>query len=370
MDRAQAGVTETPLLQRLRRLIAEGGPISVADYMAHCLGDPEHGYYMTRDPLGAAGDFITAPEVSQIFGEIVGAWLVHAWRMAGAPAPIRLVELGPGRGTLMADMLRVARLDPAFLAAASLHLVETSPILRAKQAETLAKAPLRATWHGAFAEVPEGPLFLVANEFFDALPVRQFVRADGEWRERVVGLVADGRLRFGIGPNFLPDGPAAPEGSILEISPARNALATEIGRRIAAAGGAAIILDYGQDEKGIGDTFQAVRRHGYTDPLAAPGEADLTAHVDFGALARAAEAEGARCDGSVSQGNFLKSLGLMERAAHLKAGKDAAAAADIDAAVERLSGPDQMGTLFKVMTISWEIMGTPPDERAPSREAV
>ena len=360
----------SPLLERLARLIAEGGPISVADYMAHCLGDPEHGYYMTRDPLGAAGDFTTAPEVSQMFGEIVGAWLVHAWRRAGAPAPIRLVELGPGRGTLMADILRVARLDPDFLATARLHLVETSPVLRAKQAETLAKSPLRPTWHGAFSEVPAGPLFLVTNEFFDALPVRQFVRAGGEWRERVVGLVPDGGLRFGIGPNFLPDGPAAPEGSILEISPARNALAAEIGRRIAADGGAAIILDYGQDQNGIGDTFQAVRRHGYTDPLAAPGEADLTAHVDFAALARAAEAEGAYCHGPIAQGYFLKFLGLVERAAQLKPGKDAAAAADIDAAVERLAGPDQMGTLFKVMTISWEIMGTPPDERTPSRDAV
>jgi len=210
----------------------------------------------------------------------------------------------------------------------------------------------------------------VANEFFDALPIRQFVRADGEGRERMVGLAPDGGLRFGIGPNLLPDGPAAPEGTILEISPARNALAAEIGRRIATAGGAAIILDYGQDENGIGDTFQAVSRHAYADPLAAPGEADLTAHVDFAALKRAAEAEGARCQGAIAQGNFLKSLGLMERAAQLKAGKDATAAAAIDAAVERLAGPEQMGTLFKAMTISWEIMGTPPDELTPTRAPV
>jgi SAM-dependent MidA family methyltransferase len=350
-------VSETPLARKLRRLIEANGPMTVAEFMAHCLGDPEHGYYTTRDPFGTAGDFVTAPEVSQMFGEIVGAWLVHAWRLCGAATPARLVELGPGRGTLMADILRVAGKAPDFRRAISVHLVETSPVLRERQAETLAAHEVG--WHSRFAEVPPGPLLLVANEFFDALPVRQFVRAEGRWRERVIGLDGE-RLAFGLGPGVLEDGPDAPEGAIFEVSPTADALIGEIARRIVTEDGAALIVDYGHGETAIGETLQAVRGHSYADPLDAPGEADLTAHVDFAALARRARAEGAAVHGPITQGEFLLKLGLLERAGRLGAGADEAARASLRAAVERLAGPGEMGTLFKAMAITRPGVTPPP----------
>lgn len=349
----------TPLAVRIRRLIKANGPIGVAEYMALCLTDPEHGYYATRDPFGAAGDFVTAPEVSQMFGEIVGAWLIHAWRLAGAPSPVRLVELGPGRGTLMADILRVARCEPDFLRAASVHLVETSPVLRARQAETLAGAQAEIAWHDGFAQVPDGHLLLVANEFFDALPIRQFVRSEGSWRERVVGLDGD-RLAFGLGPGRLDSGMDAAEGAILEICPAADALIAEIAQRIARNGVAALVIDYGHAKSAPGETLQAVRRHAFADPLDAPGEADLTAHVDFAALARRARGEGAAVHGPIPQGEFLLGLGLLERAGQLGAAADGAARDALAAAVERLAGPEQMGALFKAMAIARPGLTPPP----------
>lgn len=352
----------TTLLDKLRGLIEAGGPMSIAEYMTHCLADPEHGYYATRDPFGAAGDFITAPEVSQMFGEIVGAWLVEAWHLAGAPAPFRLVELGPGRGTLMADVLRVAARAPDFRRAATVHLVETSPALTARQKETLAPFDAEIAWHGAFSEVPGGPLLLVANELFDALPIRQFVRLD-LWRERVVGLDARGRLAFGIGPGLLDDGPAAPAGSILELCPAADALMAAIAARIVAEGGAALVIDYGHTETAPGETLQAVRGHGYSDPLAAPGEADLTAHVDFAALARRAAAEGAAVHGPMPQGELLLALGLLERAGRLGAGKSPAEQAALHEAVERLAGEAEMGTLFKALAVTRPGVTPPPFPR-------
>ncbi|WP_343039166.1 class I SAM-dependent methyltransferase [Propylenella binzhouense] len=349
----------TPLLDRLRRLIAANGPITVADYMAICLGDPDHGYYTTRDPLGAAGDFTTAPEISQMFGEIVGAWLAHAWRLTGAPPGARLVELGPGRGTLAADVLRVLARIPG-LEGIPVDLVETSPVLRKRQAETLAAHAGRVSWHDRLAGVPGAPLLLVANEFFDALPVRQFVRAAGAWRERVVGLDGTGALAFGIGPGQIETAFDAPEGAILEVSPAANAIAEEIGARIARNGGCAIVFDYGHRRTAPGDTLQAVRRHGYSDPLAAPGESDLTAHVDFEALAKAFRAGGAVPHGPIGQGEFLLALGLLERAARLGRGRGTAAQEALRAAVERLAGPDAMGTLFKAMAVTPADVPPPP----------
>ena len=198
----------TPLGEKLTAIIAENGLLSIADYMSHCLADPEHGYYATRDPLGPAGDFTTAPEISQMFGELIGAWLVHAWRAAGAPTPAIVAEAGPGRGTLMADILRAASIDPAFITAISVHLIETSPTLREKQKMTLSSVKPPVTWHERIEDVPDGPLFFVANEFFDALPIRQYIRTGGEWRERVVGLDGDGNLAFGLGPGRL-DRPVA-----------------------------------------------------------------------------------------------------------------------------------------------------------------
>jgi SAM-dependent MidA family methyltransferase len=342
-------VIETPLAGKLRRLIEANGPMSMADYMSHCLTDPEHGYYVTRDPFGPAGDFVTAPEVSQMFGEIVGAWLAHAWQLCGAPSPARLVELGPGRGTLMADIQRVGAAVPGFTSALSVHLVEISPVLRRQQAEMLARHRVR--WHASFAEVPDGPLFLIANEFFDALPIRQYVRVEGVWRERVVGLDGD-RLTFGLGPGQLECGPQAPEGSLFEVSAAADAQVADITARITAQDGAALIIDYGHSETTPGETLQAVKGHRYADPLEAPGEADLTAHVDFAALASRARTEGAAAHGPLTQGEFLLKLGLLERAARLGATADAAARESLRAAVDRLAKPDQMGALFKVLAIT------------------
>ncbi|KAA2242364.1 class I SAM-dependent methyltransferase [Salinarimonas soli] len=322
----------------------------VERYMALCLAHPVHGYYVTRDPLGAAGDFTTAPEISQMFGELVGLWAAGVWSDMGAPATVRLVELGPGRGTLMRDALRAARVLPAFLAAVRVHLVETSPALRARQGEAL--AGVEVAWHERLEEVPEGPAIVVANEFFDALPVRQFVRAGGAWRERLVGLTDDGALAFGLAPE--PERTidrSGPEGAVLEWPAIGLDIARALAARLAAQGGAALAIDYGHLESGFGDTLQALRRHAPADPLADPGEADLTTHVDFAALARAARAGGTAVHGPVTQGAFLRALGIEARAAILKRRATPAQAEAIDAALARLvgTGPEAMGGLFKAI---------------------
>ncbi|MGX1308871.1 NADH dehydrogenase [ubiquinone] 1 alpha subcomplex assembly factor 7 [Amorphus suaedae] len=355
----------TPLAARLTAEIAETGPITVADYMARCLGDPHDGYYTTRIPFGSAGDFVTAPEVSQIFGELIGAWLLAVWDAAGAPAPVRLVELGPGLGTLMADILRVAALRPAFLSAIRVDLVETSPVLRAAQAERLADAPCPLAWHDRVEDVPEGPALVIANEFFDALPIRQFVRTRAGWGERMVGIDADGRLAFGVGPGTLPAAALAafetqPEGTILEVQPVGDAIMTGLASRIARDGGALLAIDYGYAAAGTGDTLQAMRAHAFADPLAEPGAADLTAHVNFAALAAAAKRAGAAIHGPITQGAFLLGLGLVERAQRLAAGKDEAAFRSIEADVGRLAGADQMGELFKVLAVTPPGLLPPP----------
>jgi SAM-dependent MidA family methyltransferase len=333
--------------------------MSVAEYMAHCLGDPDHGYYATRDPFGAAGDFVTAPEVSQMFGEIVGAWLIEAWRLSGAPAPVRLVELGPGRGTLMADILRVAARVPDFSRTASVHLVEMSPVLKQIQTMTLSASGVEASWHASFNDVPAGALLLVANEFFDALPVRQFVLLD-VWRERAIGLDARDRLSFGIGTGTLDRGPDMPQGSIFEVRPAAEALTTEIAARLVADGGAVLVIDYGHAQSAPGETLQAVRGHAFADPLERPGETDLTAHVDFAALAQAAKSAGALAHGPMPQGEFLAALGLVERAGKLGADANEATREALSAAVERLAGQEQMGTLFKVLALTRQGVIPPP----------
>jgi NADH dehydrogenase [ubiquinone] 1 alpha subcomplex assembly factor 7 len=337
--------------------------------MAEALGHPTLGYYRTRDPLGAAGDFTTAPEISQMFGEMIGLWCVELWQAMGGPAPFNLVELGPGRGTLMADALRAARLRPAFAAAARLHLVETSPTLRAAQAARLRDAApdMAPAWHDGLAGVPDGPLLLIANELFDALPVHQFQHTGEGWRERVVALAEDGEtLCFALAPA----GPAiallataqraAPAGAIAEVSPASVALAAEIGRRVAAHGGAALIIDYGPAESAAGDSLQALCRHQPVDPLSMPGEADITAHVDFAALARAAREAGAAAHGPLTQGTFLSRLGIEMRAARLLQGATASQARDIRTSLARLLGPAEMGTLFKVLAIAAPSLPAPP----------
>lgn len=347
-----------PLEHRIKALIRLAGPLTVADYMAICLGDPEHGYYMARDPFGADGDFVTAPEVSQMFGELIGLWAVDTWDRLSRPAPFHLVELGPGRGTLMADALRAARLVPDFLAAARLHLVETSPRLRDRQGKTLTGGPLTPTWHDTVAALPAGPAIVLANEFFDALPIRQYVKTGGIWRERVVGLDGNENLAFGIGAGVLdasavpPDARGAPDGAVLETGAIAGAVMTTLAERIVAEGGALLAIDYGYGRAAPGDSFQAVHRHSYADPLADPGDVDLTAHVNFEALARAAEASGAKPHSLMDQGRFLMRLGLAERAGSLGATADEATRDRLTAEVTRLVHPDEMGTLFKVLAVT------------------
>ncbi|MBS0517498.1 MAG: SAM-dependent methyltransferase [Proteobacteria bacterium] len=334
--------------------------------MAEALGHPTLGYYRRTMPLGTAGDFTTAPEVSQMFGELVGAWLAERWQAMGRPAPVRLVELGPGRGALMADALRATRGVPGFHAALDLHLVDINEPLRAAQQAAL--AAYRPSWHERLDTVPAGPTLLVANEFFDALPVRQFERTKHGWNERMVGLAPDGEtLVFALAPgpspfaHLLPattrDADPAP-GTVAEVSPAVIAVAAQIGARVVKEGGWALIVDYGRDRSGPGPTLQAVRRHRGVDPLDRPGETDLTAHVDFALLAQAARDAGARVFGPVGQGDFLRRLGIEHRAAILRKRATDAQKADIDAALARLIAPDQMGTLFRVLAVG--------DDRCPA----
>jgi NADH dehydrogenase [ubiquinone] 1 alpha subcomplex assembly factor 7 len=310
-----------PPEERLRARIAAEGPVSVADYMAEANAH----YYATRDPFGADGDFITAPEISQMFGELIGVWLGDLWQRAGRPEAARYVELGPGRGTLAADALRAMR--GAGLAP-PVELVETSLVLRAAQAEQLS-----ARWHDDLSTLPaSGPLLAVANEFFDALPVRQFEGG----RELRIG-IEDGR--------FARDGAAETEECPLALS-----IVADLARRLTRQGGAALVLDYGHGRPGKGDTLQAVSSHAFADPFEAPGSRDLTAHVDFHALAAAARTEGARVFGPVGQGAWLNAMGIKLRAASLaKAAPERAA--DIAAARERLTGPGEMGRLFKAMAL-------------------
>ena len=348
------------LVESLKKTIRLQGPITVAQYMATALGDPHRGYYggaQGRDPLGAAGDFITAPEISQMFGELIGLWCADRWHDMGAPARVLLVELGPGRGTLMADALRAAGAVPAFANALEIHLVETSPTLRAAQQNRLADQDVH--WHDTFSDVPDGPTLVVANEFFDALPIHQFVATPAGWRERLVGLANDGasdlEFRYAPGPtpsvallNALEVHPAA--GAVAETCPAALSLGHAIAARVASQTGAALIIDYG-DNGARGDSLQAVYRHQPCDALAHPGDCDLTAHVDFAAMSRIATQAGATTYGPVGQGAFLQALGIDARAATLTRGKGGDQARAIDAARERLTAPDQMGALFKALAI-------------------
>ncbi|WP_173931970.1 class I SAM-dependent methyltransferase [Chelativorans sp. Marseille-P2723] len=352
--------------QKISRLIEVTGPMSVADYMAHCLFDPEYGYYTTREPFGAAGDFITAPEVSQMFGELVGIWLYAAWQAAGAPQDAVFCEIGPGRGTLMKDMLRtLARVAPAFLKSHRFTLVEASPRLKAVQRRVLTDTPVPLHWYDRIEELPTGPLFIVGNELFDAVPIRQYVKTGTGWRERVVAFDADGGLAFMAGAGALdpallpPEAARAADGTIFEISPAREAIMDVIAARLAKDGGAGLFIDYGYEGPALGDTLQAVRRHAYEDTLASPGEADLTAHVDFTALAKVARSHGL-ASRLMLQRDFLLGLGLLERAGRLGAGKSMEEQERIRSEVERLADPEQMGVLFKVLAVMLPEMSVPP----------
>jgi SAM-dependent MidA family methyltransferase len=348
----------SPLAAEVRRLIEQRGPMPLTRYMSLCLTHPEHGYYMSRDPFGVSGDFTTAPEISQMFGELIGLWVASVWQSMGSPETVNFIELGPGRGTLMADALRAAKVVPAFDEAITVHLVETSPVLRDIQRLKLAQFEKLVTWHESVEDLPDEPAIIVANEFFDALPVNQAVRQADGWYERTVALNDDGELVFGMAPeplaNFELTLPAAvryaPLGAVFEWRSHRTAY--EVARRIA-RGGAALIIDYGHMQSDVGSTFQALRNHRHDDPLGAPGSADLTAHVDFEALAHAAASMGARVHGPVEQRVFLKSIGIDKRALGLKA-RSPERSAEIDSALARLTaeGETGMGEMFKVLALS------------------
>lgn len=352
----------TPLGRLLARRIAAEGPLPVAAVMAEALAHEVHGYYQVREPFGAAGDFITAPEISQMFGELLGLWLGAVWQSMGSPARVILGELGPGRGTLMADARRALARVPGFPLDAPVHLVETSARLRALQIETV-KAPV--IHHDGIESLPaDAPLLLLANEFFDALPIRQAVFGNGAFHERMVGLDRDDQLIFGLAPEplapqLLPPHEAPADGAVLEWSPASIAIAAELGRRLAAQGGALLAIDYGAAHRGFADTLQAVARHRYAEILPTLGEADLTAHVNFAHLAAAATAQGARAFGPVTQGELLRGLGIDLRAQRL-AGVQPAAREQIYAAHHRLTAPDQMGSLFKALALCGAALPPPP----------
>lgn len=349
------------LLDHLIARIRQDGPMSVDDYMTECLLHPKFGYYTTYDPLGVRGDFVTAPEISQMFGELIGLSLAQSWQQQGRPADIALAELGPGRGTLMADILRATRGVPGFHEAVQVFLLEASPVLRKAQAETLQEyAPL---WINSVTELPDQPLFLIANEFFDALPIRQFLRDGDGWRERLIG-ESENVLTFGLGPKTpqvaLQDRIAdTKDGDLIELCAAAIPILTVIAGRIASHGGAALIVDYG-DWHSLGDTFQAVRAHEKTDPLHTPGLADLTAHVDFEPLAIAARAAGCAHTRLTSQGVFLERLGITARAQALSNSVSGSELDALIAAHRRLTHPEEMGNLFKVLGLYPSHSAPPP----------
>jgi len=349
-----ARVSAAELKARIVRHIRRQGPISVAAFMAMALHDPRAGYYARHDPLGRTGDFITAPEISQIFGELVGLWVADLWQRLGRPDPVVLAELGPGRGTLMADLLRAAATVPGFRRALRLYLIEASPLLRAEQQHRLAAADPRFV--DSIEALPPAPLLLLANEFLDALPIRQLVRGHLEWGERLVGLDAEDRLAFVEGPEspaltllFPAALRALPPGSIVEICPAAAALAAALGERFACSPGAALVIDYGYFPSRPGPTLSALRHHQPVGVLDNPGDADLSAHVDFAALAEATRAAGAAIWGPVPQGRFLAALGAETRLGALSARAGPEQQALLESGVRRLIDPAEMGTLFKAM---------------------
>ncbi len=363
--------TPSPLLDHIKRRIVLSGPISIADFMNEALAHPEYGYYRKQDPFGRAGDFITAPEVSQMFGELIGLWAAVSWQQMGCPPKIDLIELGPGRGTLMADALRAVRNVPGFGDALTVRFVETSPVLRTHQQTAIMASGIAATWHEAFDDLPvraDVPAIIIGNEFFDALPVRQFERGDHGWSERLVGVDADsGELGFVRGretpvtdaliPATLRG--SAKKGDIFESCAPAIAIADQVARRLNETHGAALFIDYGHPSSAFGDTLQALKGHEYHPVLRDPGDADLTAHVDFAAIARAMNEAGARTGAVLTQGTFLRMLGIEQRAELLKTGADEHQAVAIDQALARLVDADQMGTLFKVL-IGYGRETTPP----------
>jgi SAM-dependent MidA family methyltransferase len=346
---------QSPLHRRLAAIIAREGAIPLADYVHICLADHKDGYYRTRQVFGSEGDFITAPEVSQIFGELIGIWCLATWHKLGRPIPFCLAEPGPGRGTLMSDALRAGSMDADFAAAVQPYLLETSPQLVAIQRKALIK--YQATWITDIADLPAMATIIVANEFLDALPFRQYVKRGKAWHEIAVGLNDNGDLQYMTSPSllaaqYLPEGhEQEPEGSVFEHAPAREAMVDMISAHLKANTGAALLIDYGHPRSGFGDTFQAVMNHRKVNPLEYPGKADLTSHVDFARLDATIAQNGMQAQ-MTTQANFLLEMGLLQRAGQLGAGKSATEQEKISFAVERLAAPGQMGNLFKIIGFS------------------
>src|SRR6476661_1130511 len=379
VDLRQAVTEYSPLQAELRKLIKSSGPMPVWRYMALCLTHPRHGYYAARDPLGREGDFTTAPEISQMFGELLGLWVASVWKAIGSPPVLRVIELGPGRGTMMADALRALRVLPPLYQSLSIHLVEINPVLREKQRATLSGVR-NISWHDSIDDVPEGPAVILANEYFDVLPIHQVVKRETGWHERVVDVDSDDKLVFGADVDPIPRFEvllpplvrAAPLGAVFEWRP--DAEMMKIAARVRHQDGAALVIDYGHLRSDAGDTFQAIARHSFADPLKNPGQADVTAHVDFQALARAAEDVGARVHGPATQGDFLKRLGVEARAAGLMAKASPEMSADISGALKRLtdSGRGGMGSMFKVLAVTepnlTSVAGFSDEPSAPGEE--
>ena len=340
------------LTDRIKRQIALDGPIGIAEYMSICLGDVHSGYYTTAQPFGRDGDFITAPEISQMFGELIGIWCVTMWRNLGKPVNFNLVEMGPGTGILMADLLRASAIDAEFSKAVHVHLVEISSSLRELQAKALSRFDVQVNWLDTVQDVGPLPTIFIGNEFLDALPFRQYVKSRSRWGERVIGL--DGNeFCYSVGPglldpSLLPTGHGdQPDGTIFEISSGREAVMEFIAQHLNVNNGAALLIDYGHIESGFGDTFQSVAKHKFADPLKNQGKVDLTSHVDFSAF-RKYFSRGEKFELS-TQAEFLLKLGLLDRASSLGRGKSKEEQNDIEQAVERLAGLDTMGELFKIM---------------------
>ena len=340
-------MSDTDLEAFLRRQISATGAMPVGEFMQRCVSS----YYAGRDPFGREGDFVTAPEISQMFGEIIGLWAAIVWQMLGSPSELVLAELGPGRGTLMADLLRAAGTLPGFRQAIRVHLVETSPALKAKQQEVL--AGFDAVWHEAIDTLPAGPAIIVANEFFDALPIDQYVYRAGGWHERMV--TCRDAFAFTDGPEVSDrrmielGAPEAKLGDVFEVNPAARRLVQALAHRFETQPGVLLAFDYGYDHSAVGDTLQAVRRHQPVPVLQEPGLADLTAHVDFAALARSAGS--AKVSPIAGQGSFLRRLGIELRAEKL-AGSHPDKAEELLAGCHRLINPGGMGTLFRVLAVS------------------
>ena len=359
----------TDFLKQLIKQIEVNGPINIADYMSECLCHPRYGYYMTRDPFGVNGDFTTSPEISQTFGEMIGLWVAVCWQQLGMPAPFHLIELGPGRGTLMSDILRATRAIKGFHDALHIHLVELSPVLKDKQKNSLSTWAGPLSWHSQISDVPQGPFIVIANEFFDALPIRQFEKTEEGWAERFIDINKDAtELRFVLKKDeaaraYMPQrlkNTTAKHGDIFEFSAVSHAIAYTLAQRLQQDKGYVLALDYGHIESGFGDTLQALRNHQFDDVLAHPADADLTAHVDFEMLHNSFKEGGACVYQVTTQSNFLENLGITQRFQQLFAKADNKQQTELLSAHRRLCAPDEMGALFKVLCASHHGAISPP----------